>query len=547
MNDRLIIKAGIVALIIFLLLGLIDGFIAVQLREASSWIAYYMLDLVSFPIEKAGTMLKTPRMDFDVVPACSGSTTLRVMIFVGIVWTAMQEKMSVFRKACLLSVVFPLALISNGIRISILVLIGYSMYKPVEGVLHELTGMATFALAFGGLLLSTQLIQHDGKNRSEKSPKGIRIATLAVLFILVYSNFGFWCLNGWRSSPLDHYGYLFVLAGVVGGIYSWRKTVYEPCNNIVVFFLAVTSLLVLVISSVADINILAGASCVAFVFAAVYGIGGRQRIIHAAPFIVVAASGVPTVTFVLNKVLVAVGLPGSKFGIAVKLVFALLMLAGGVWAFRRKCENETVFVLPVRIIDWLACALVMMLAVKVYFNSSAASNAHPGELKVSYVLGDWVGRKSMDFQMNPAINYQDTWMRSYTDGAHRISMTVTASGGDRHQLHPPEYCLTGGGWTLNDEKKVSYAFLPGVESEITEMLLDKHEAGSYFVYWFTDGVTVFPNYRSMLAEDTLRRLRNIQTKWFLFRLVAPSKKVLFENFLPQFKGEIKVDGSSYHF
>jgi len=309
----------------------------------------------------------------------------------------------------------------------------------------------------------------------------------------------------------------------------------------------VTSLLVLVISSVEDINILAGSSCVAFVFAAVYGIGGRQRIIHAAPFIVVAASGVPTVTFVLNKVLVAVGLPGSKFGIAVKLVFALLMLAGGVWAFRRKCENETVFVLPVRIIDWLACALVMMLAVKVYFNSSAASNAHPGELKVSYVLGDWVGRKSMDFQMNPAINYQDTWMRSYTDGAHRISMTVTASGGDRHQLHPPEYCLTGGGWTLNDEKKVSYAFLPGVESEITEMLLDKHEAGSYFVYWFTDGVTVFPNYRSMLAEDTLRRLRNIQTKWFLFRLVAPSKKVLFENFLPQFKGEIKVDGSSYHF
>ena len=547
MNDRLIIRAGVIATVLFVGMGLVDGFIAVQLREISSWIAYSILDLASFPIEKVGTLLKTPRMNFDVVPACSGSTTLRVMIFVGIVWTAMQDKMSLARKACLFTVVIPLALISNGIRISILVLVGYSMYKPVEGILHDLTGMVTFTLAFGGLLIATQLFMRGRFEKENTSRIGVHIAAFISVFILVYSKFFFWCLTGWSSSPLDHYGFLFVIFGLIGVSYSCWRAGSVVDNFVLTSLIATSSCIVFIVASVVDINILLGVSFILFVLAVLCSVGGTSRMVYSLPFVGVMALGIPTVTFVINKVMITLGMSGSKSGIMVKVIIAALLASIGVWRLLIRNKSTNRFVLPVRQLDWLAGALVLMLVVTMYYNSEETSNTHPGELKVSYILGDWVGRKSMDFQMNPDISYQDSWLRSYSNGTHNVSMTVTASGGDRHQLHPPEYCLTGGGWTLNNEQKIPYTFLEGVNGEVTEMLLDKHESGSYFVYWFTDGKSVFPNYRSMLAEDTLRRLTNVQTKWFLFRFVAPSKKIMLNDFLPKLTGEMEIDDKIYTF
>ena len=75
-----------VAAAVFLLLESIDGFIAVPLRELSSILVQLFLGAFGFPITRAGTILSTPRMTFEVVPACSGSTTLRVLLFVCIVW-----------------------------------------------------------------------------------------------------------------------------------------------------------------------------------------------------------------------------------------------------------------------------------------------------------------------------------------------------------------------------------------------------------------------------------------------------------------------------
>ena len=140
--NKVITKAAILAAGLFFILELLDGFISVPLRELSTWVSYTFLKMGSFPVDKQGTLLSTPRMSFDVIPACSGSTTMRVMIFVGILWAAMQEKMSLSRKILLTLTVIPIAIFANSLRLCALVTGGYMMYKPIEGTLHDLIGMA---------------------------------------------------------------------------------------------------------------------------------------------------------------------------------------------------------------------------------------------------------------------------------------------------------------------------------------------------------------------------------------------------------------------
>jgi EpsI family protein len=100
-------------------------------------------------------------------------------------------------------------------------------------------------------------------------------------------------------------------------------------------------------------------------------------------------------------------------------------------------------------------------------------------------------------------------------------LLVTATGGDRHRAHPPEYCLTGGGWQVTARREADI-LVAGQALAASRLDLHQRDENLAFVYWFTDGTTVCPSYSALLREDTWRRLIGRRTNWFLIRAYAPT-------------------------
>ncbi|MCH2208943.1 MAG: exosortase/archaeosortase family protein [Lentisphaerales bacterium] len=111
------------AVILYIVLNLIEGFISLPFREASSFLSYLILKITGLEITLNGTLLSTARMTFDDIPACSGSTTLKVMVFSGTIWSFLQTKLSKRYRTFVALSCITVALLVNAVRLSTLVLI----------------------------------------------------------------------------------------------------------------------------------------------------------------------------------------------------------------------------------------------------------------------------------------------------------------------------------------------------------------------------------------------------------------------------------------
>ena len=531
---------------------MLDAYVSVPLREASTWVSYIFLKLSSFPIDKQGTLLSTPRMTFDVIPACSGSTTLRVMLFVGIVWSAMQEKMNLTRKILMVVFVVPIALVANALRLCALVVMGHLLNKPVEGTLHDLTGMAAFVLAFGALLIVSALMQNKDDQANQGSPLTPRVIGLVTCTLLVFIPLGSWSYAGWHSSPLDRMGYIYLIIAIAGIAYSWRKIPRQNSNLALGIGSTVTGFILLIISTVAEINILSAVSFLFFALGYFFLIHGTRLSLICLPLGALAFLSMPTTTFQINKVLLTIGMHAEKnTGIYLKIGIGIFLIAlwfVALWKFNKNEITKEKPVISLRSLEVIIAVLVVSLALKTSYANTTKVSENPGTVKLSYILGDWLGIKAnTSNDSNTYKKFQDAWIRHYIKDDQRVEIIITASGGDRHQLHPPEYCLTGAGWFLNEESRCELNILGDKLSQVSKMNLSKNDEKRYFLHWFTDGETVLSDYKSMLTEDTLRRFKGKQTKWFLFRLIATSEEALHDDFLEHFHGKIIVDEKTYNF
>ena len=150
-----------------------------------------------------------------------------------------------------------------------------------------------------------------------------------------------------------------------------------------------------------------------------------------------------------------------------------------------------------------------MLGLKLSLHSSDPFTSLESGIKMSYLLGDWTGKK----QSVPGnVQGSKVWFRTYLKDEKLVEVIITSSGGNRHHLHPPEYCLTGSGWKISEKKTSKYTFSNSKEYEIGELALKREGATRHFIHWYTDGESVYPDYLSMLAEDTFRRFQGEKNK-----------------------------------
>ena len=535
---------------VFFFLALVDGFIATPLREISSILAHFFLQICSFPVTRQGTILSTRDLTFDVVPACSGSVTLRVMVGIGIYWCGTHPRLSLARKIVGSFLTVPVALLANGIRVALLVGLSYMLNTVItEGVLHSSIGIAGFVLAAVGFYLITESLALDSPTVTRSQHRYVAWCTLVLILGIIYFPFI------WKYIPIynpmedygqyDRLGVFLIIAALGTGTFYWRKLPDDARHTRSALIIFIISMLVVFISLRVDITYFLGVSLLLALLAVVYATKGKAFAIAVIPLLVIVYLGYPHVAMQINWLTTKLfSLNTLNSSMLIRFPTAMLLF----WVFWTLCKrvtySSTAVGSPKLFIHTSIALATVVLAFQAY--SYSIANKDLGKrLVFSYIQGDWIGH---DLPISDSgiefFGRGNIWSREYVRGNHHVRALINASGGNRHRNHPPEYCLTGNGWKI-DQRYESIRQI-GLEKSIpvTEMHLVKGEKRKTIVYWFTDGHSEYPDYTAMTVEDTHRRLAGRRTNWFLFRVFTSSDRETLDDFLLSFQFSFETPTNS---
>ncbi|MCH2208944.1 MAG: archaeosortase/exosortase family protein [Lentisphaerales bacterium] len=128
--------------------------------------------------------------------------------------------------------------------------------------------------------------------------------SIAFLFVLYYLPAFNWILNGWATSPLDKFSYLFAgLAMLLLTLRFYKNRASSQLSIKVLNILLAIYLMVEIAAFSPDINIMRSTNLIYFVATIIYAKFGKQQTITCIPLLVILFLSLPTVSFMINRLL----------------------------------------------------------------------------------------------------------------------------------------------------------------------------------------------------------------------------------------------------
>jgi exosortase len=128
-----------------------------QLQLLASRFADTALTAFSIPVLREGNILELPTQRLDVVEACSGIRSLITLTFLSLVYGYFFEKRKFVRLLLFLSTI-PVAIVANGLRITITGVLTQDHPELAEGFFHAATGLFLAMGAFSIMVIFHLLI-----------------------------------------------------------------------------------------------------------------------------------------------------------------------------------------------------------------------------------------------------------------------------------------------------------------------------------------------------------------------------------------------------
>lgn len=136
--------------------------ISFKMKIFAAQIATGVINLIGLQAARAGSIVNLPNTSVTVGNPCSGLRSLISLTALGAVY-AYLAKVPLSKKLTLFSASIPLALISNIIRIILVLLVAYVYGAEVAtGKFHDFSGFLVFIIALAGLMLIGRLLSHKG-------------------------------------------------------------------------------------------------------------------------------------------------------------------------------------------------------------------------------------------------------------------------------------------------------------------------------------------------------------------------------------------------
>jgi exosortase B len=142
---------------------MVDG-ATVPLKVLISDLVTNGLYAAGYPIAQNGVIIQIGPYQLLVQDACSGMNSIFALSAIGVFYVYAFRWHEKIRALILLSLIIPITITANFLRVVSLVLIAYyGGVGMIEGFIHDLTGIALFIVAVGLMLLSDGLISVIGR------------------------------------------------------------------------------------------------------------------------------------------------------------------------------------------------------------------------------------------------------------------------------------------------------------------------------------------------------------------------------------------------
>ena len=526
----------------------LDDFLATDLRLISSVIAQNLLSLLNITVERNGTVLFHEGLKFEVIAACSGSTILKTMlgasIFIGLSWRGL----TLLRRfgAILLSLI--IAIVCNGLRVTILILLGLHKGSPVaEGMLHDLIGIATFVCSFSLFcILCINLSRHTPQTAVKSSfwNRSLPPLLTALSLFLLYLPFIIDILNSWMGSSWDNSNrgaFIFFLLPLFLTALQARRF-HLPAKTperyavIILRILLTSALLLGVLSRFLSIQVLSGLGIILLSTAALLRYSNLLNTFLSLPLLLLPVLSFPRIILRIKD------LSPSALTITPEqtryLIFILVILlqqitrhlvyknhtvADSISPSTTERQSEkypgrnSIFYGSILA---LVCVLLLPIGGK---NTTVTSAINSRQVNLPYFLAGWIGRDlPIAASDSSYFGQENIIFREYRLSANPqtapIKLLLTFSGGDRHKNHPPEFCQSGIGWSIAARQTVTLDQAP--PRQVNLLRLEQKQKVKYLVYYFTAGNTEETNFSQLMLKDLLRRLLSRPTNWGTIRIFS---------------------------
>ncbi|MEA3346487.1 MAG: exosortase/archaeosortase family protein [Candidatus Auribacterota bacterium] len=145
--------------------------ISFKMKMLVAQIAAYIVNAMGISALRAGSVIHLPNTSLTVGSPCSGLRSLISLTALGSIY-AYLVNISLPRKFILFLTSIPLALISNVIRVILLLLVAYVYGSEVAtGKFHDYSGFLVFIIAFLGLKIMGNILSVDKGVEKEEEKK----------------------------------------------------------------------------------------------------------------------------------------------------------------------------------------------------------------------------------------------------------------------------------------------------------------------------------------------------------------------------------------
>jgi len=142
---------------------MVDG-ATVPLKVLISDLVTNGLYALGYPIAQNGVVIQIGPYQLWVQDACSGMNSIFALSAIGVFYVYAFRWHEKIRALVLLALIIPITITANFLRVVSLVLIAYyGGVEMIEGVIHDLTGIALFIVAVALMFLCDGLISVAGK------------------------------------------------------------------------------------------------------------------------------------------------------------------------------------------------------------------------------------------------------------------------------------------------------------------------------------------------------------------------------------------------
>ncbi|MFQ5863391.1 MAG: exosortase C-terminal domain/associated protein EpsI [Candidatus Brocadiales bacterium] len=143
-------------------------------------------------------------------------------------------------------------------------------------------------------------------------------------------------------------------------------------------------------------------------------------------------------------------------------------------------------------IDQRHLVVIILLAITASFtflidDKKGISQNYAFTESIPTCIGPWAGRDfEVDARTIEMLETDDILMREYRrPKGLPISLCIAFSGEKRVAIHPPEICMSGGGWNLVEKKRIKVSDSLGLVA--IKLILERGDCKQVVLYWYKAG------------------------------------------------------------